>query len=49
MAAPAAPGCRANMGEPCGTKRTERIEFMEQNFKRLNTDKKPTNQEIFVA
>ena len=28
MAAPAAPGCRANMGEPWGTNKTERMEVM---------------------
>jgi hypothetical protein len=30
-AAPAAPGCKANIGEPWGTKRTGRVVFMERS------------------
>src|SRR5574343_797749 len=48
-AAPAAPACKANIGEPWGTKRTGRSGFMGMDCRRQTGFEKPSNHNIFVA
>ena len=49
LAVPAAPGCKANMGEPWGTKRTERWVFMGWDCRPAWPLEKPHNHNNFVA